>query len=476
MNGPILNYTYKKHNNRDPLGIDGISQSIVGELCPIINSVTPHVIYWILVNWLYYDLYVNRKTDDLSEKTLNNYIKTINYFIVLGNLLNNVEVNDMVGVTNIKKLDMNLKVYSYDENYIKTITGINYYKAALSSAGFITYTDLEQNNFQHLKFTKKGTKLALSIDNLIKKTNFYKKCILNNNYTNIPANYIKEFGSIISFDLKYLEESKSLIKQYFFGTFDQLSKQYEFIKYLYYDLKIEDISDDGLRIFLYDYFSPRSLNNNYPSKLSNLIKGWEVLTSRHYFTNALEMIFSYVLETLTSVVEINTFIDSLVKDIPEINISEYISKYNLNGNEIHDILSYAKNKKNSHDNNIINAIKILCSLYNRLYDRNDLKVEFLLLNNEGTSISLESMLNDITKYKNKTIKEYSKYIIENYIIKQHIETAKRKMEIDEDSFFFGYYNDVIYNLNNYIYEFRYQNLRINNLYQVINELDMLGER
>ena len=67
MKGPLLNYAYKKHNNRDPLGIDGVSQSIVGQLCPIINSVTPHAIYWIFVNWIYYDLYVNRKTKILSH-------------------------------------------------------------------------------------------------------------------------------------------------------------------------------------------------------------------------------------------------------------------------------------------------------------------------------------------------------------------------------------------------------------------------
>ena len=66
--------------------------------------------------------------------------------------------------------------------------------------------------------------------------------------------------------------------------------------------------------------------------------------------------------------------------------------------------------------------------------------------------------------------------LKEYVIMQHINTAKRKMQLDEDSFFFGYYNDIIYGLNLYIYDYGYQNLRINNLFQVMKELDMLGGR
>ena len=39
--------------------------------------------------------------------------------------------------------------------------------------------------------------------------------------------------------------------------------------------------------------------NPLVDELKDRIKGWEVLVSRHYFTNAIEMIFSYALELLT---------------------------------------------------------------------------------------------------------------------------------------------------------------------------------
>ena len=84
------------------------------------------------------------------------------------------------------------------------------------------------------------------------------------------------------------------------------------------------------------------------------------------------------------------------------------------------------------------------------------------------------MIEDVKKYKDKSVKEFGKYLTKEYVIRQHIETAKRKMTLNEDSFFFGYYNDVIYNINSYDYSFGYQNLRINNLFQVMKELDMLG--
>ena len=474
MVGPLLNNTKKKHNNRDPLGIDGVSQSIVGELCPIINSVTYHAIYWIFVNWIYYDLYENQKNTDMGAKLLDSYIKKLNFFMVLGNMLNGVDISNMVGAEKIRPMDKSLKSYSYDENYIQTLTGINYYRAALTSAGFITYTDENNNEYQHLKFTQKGKNLALSLDKFIVETNIYKKYFSKSNYINIPSEDIKEFGRIVSFNLELLDESKKLLKNYFFDTINKLGLQSEFIKYLYYDLKKEDISDNGLRTFLYDYFSPKSMNNKYPENLMEVVKGWEVLVSRHYFTNSIEMIFAYVLEMLTVPISIDDFVNDLTENLPDSLLNEWISNYDLNGEEINEILSYAKNKRNSHDKNIDNAIIILCSLYNRLKDRNDLNQSFLMLDNENTSISLEKMIEDIDYYRYKTIKEYGKCIIREYVIKQHIDTAKRKMALDEDSFFFGYYNDVIYGINVYDYGFIYQNLRINNLFQVMKELDMLG--
>ena len=475
MIGPILNNAYKSHNNRDPLGIDGISQSIVGDLCPIINSVTPHAIYWIFVNWIYYDLYENRKTTDMSEKILNAYIKKLNYFMVLGNILNGVDVSDMVGVTNIRALPKDLDTYSYNDSYIQTLTGINYYRAALTTAGFITNFDENQiEQFQHFKFTQKGRKLALSLNNLITNCDFYMKYISNDLYESIPREDIKEFGRIVSFKLERLDESKKLLKEYFFDTITKLSLQYDFIKYLYYDLKIKDISDNGLRFFLYDYFSERSLNNQCPDNLKILVKGWEVLVSRHFFTNAVEMIFSYVLEMLIAPIRIDDFVNRLLESIPDSKLSDYIDKYDLNGNKIDELLSYGRNKRNSHEQSIENSIKILCSLYNRLNNREDLNQDFLNLNNEGTSISLNEMISDIDLYRERNIRDYAEYIIKEYVIKQHIETAQRKMSLNEDSFFFGYYNDIIYNINSYEYDFWYQNLRINNLFQVMNELDMLG--
>ena len=478
MVGPHLNKVYKKHNNRDPLGIDGVSQSIVGDLSPIINSVTPHAIYWIFVNWVYYDFYENRKKYNLKQKELNLYLKKMNYFMVMGNIFNGIDVNDMVGVTNIRKdiLKNKNEFYSYQDNYIQVLTGINYYKAAMTSAGFITFTDLDGNEYQHLKFTKKGQELALSIDKYIKNTKFYSDYVLKDIYYDIPYDVIKEFGNVVSVKLNELSESKILLKKFFFDTNIKLSLQSEFIKYLYYDLKMKDISDNSLRVFLYDYFSIRSLNNYIPENLTEIVKGWEVLIARHYFTNSLEMIFLYVLEKLVSPIYLDDFIDALTENVSTQKLSTYINEYNLNGNEINDLLVFGKSKRNSHDKNIDNSIKILASLYNRLYDRNDINNNYLLLDNDGASISLNTVLKDINEFKKSSVRDYAKYILKEYVINQHIKTAKRKMALNEDSFYFSYFDNIIYNIKVYDYDFKYQNLRINNLFQVMKELDMLGDK
>lgn len=479
-NGPILNDVRKKFNTRDPLGLQGVSQTIVGDLCPVINSVTPHAFYWILVNWVYYDLYENQKIKDTKQSTLDEYLKKINYFVILGNLFNNVDVPSMYGVQNIRK-DITLNdtsFYTYNEDYVRTLTGVNYYKAALRSAGFITYNDEEGNEYQHLKFTINGKTLAESFDNLIKETRFHKEYIMKNNYDNVPYDVIKELGIIASFNMEKLQVSKELLKRYFFVDIKKLSKQAEFIKYLYYDLDIKNIDEEKLRDFFYDYFSPRSLNNKCNKDLDEILRGWEVLIARHYFTNALEMVFTFSLEKLTRPMHLSEFLNIILKNI-DLNISfkEFINDNSLNGKEIQELLIIGKNKKTSHENNIINSLKILCSLYNRLSNRDDINRNYLLFDNDGLSISLNDMINDIDNYKEKNIKEYLVYMIDKYIIKQHIITSQRKFMLKEDCYYFAIDNNYIYKTNREKKEFVYglQNLRINQLFQVMKELDMLGD-
>ena len=63
--GPIINNTRRKPTPRDTLGIENVASSIQGEICPVVNTVTPKPYYWAFIDWCYYDWYTNNK----SKKT-----------------------------------------------------------------------------------------------------------------------------------------------------------------------------------------------------------------------------------------------------------------------------------------------------------------------------------------------------------------------------------------------------------------------
>ena len=474
--GPLLNDINIKDNNQDPLGLQGVSQSIVGNICPIINSVTPHAFYWIFVNWVYYDVYETRHITDFSNAVINGYLKKYNYFLVLGNRFNGIDINEMMGTRNINNIKLNVQdTYSYDDHYIQNITTINYYKAALTTAGFITDKDQDGIDYNHIHLTRSGESLALALDKYIKNTLFYSEYASKDNLDNVPYEVIKDFGKVVDFNMPLLKEAKEILRHCFFDINITLHKQAKFIKYLYYDLNIKDINENNLRLFLYDYFSPRGQKNNCNPEYIDIVRGWEILIARHFFINAIEMIFKYILENILDPIMEDKLIESLLENIPNINLNDYLNKNQISSNEIDQLLQKGKDSKQSHFDTIENALKILCSLYGRLNNRNDINTDFLKLNNYGASISLQKMLNDIDLYKNKPIKEYLTYIITVYVIQQHILTARRKLLLNEDTFFMGYDNEIIYKINKKPFSYDYQNLRINQLFSVMKELDMLGE-
>ncbi len=477
--GPLLNDIKIKKNNQDPLGIQGISQSIVGSICPIINSVTPHAFYWVLVNWVYYDVYENRKkTDYNSQITLNHYLKIYNYFIVLGNLFHDNTINNMMGTLKIRKDMAKQKEqnYSFNEDYIQELTGINYYKAALTTAGFITSKDEKGMDLDHIHLTQKGKNLALSLDKYMKETKFYQKYASKDQFDNIPYEVIKELGKVADFHMVLLPEAKILLQDYFFNTNNMLKKQAKFMKYLYYDLSIKDIDEKKLRTFLYDNFSPRANHSPCEEELLEIVRGWEVLIARHYFTNTIEMIFKYLLETLVEPVTEEELLEIMIKKIPDRQLADIIKENVLYGNDIDYLLAKGKKKKIAQEKILENALKILCALYNRLKDRNDINQQFLKLNNYGTSISLQEFLEDMDSFKGKLSSEYLKFIISKYVIQQHLETARRKLLLGEDTFFFGYDDGILYRIENSYFSYDYQNLRINQLFSVMKELEMLGDK
>ena len=81
--GPRLNNISRNFTTRNSLGIDEVANSISGELCPIVNSVTPRPFYWAFITWCYYDVFKNCDPKDRNSDNVYKYVKMQNYFLAL---------------------------------------------------------------------------------------------------------------------------------------------------------------------------------------------------------------------------------------------------------------------------------------------------------------------------------------------------------------------------------------------------------
>ena len=95
--GPKLNDITNRFSSRDCLGIESVSATISGEICPIVNTVTPRAFYWPFMCWIYYDFYKNSGLKQRDVKTFDKqFLKRQDYFFVLANLL--IEGSDQNGL------------------------------------------------------------------------------------------------------------------------------------------------------------------------------------------------------------------------------------------------------------------------------------------------------------------------------------------------------------------------------------------
>lgn len=96
---PILNSITSNFSSRDCLGIESVAASISGELCPIVNTVTPRAFYWAFMTWIYYDFYKNSGIEDRDYKAFDEpFLKRQDYFFVLSNLIaDNPDKSNLIG-------------------------------------------------------------------------------------------------------------------------------------------------------------------------------------------------------------------------------------------------------------------------------------------------------------------------------------------------------------------------------------------
>ncbi len=151
------------------------------------------------------------------------------------------------------------------------------------------------------------------------------------------------------------------------------------------------------------------------------------------------------------------------------------------------MISNARSDSTNHEYSINDGINIIFSVYNRLVNRNDFSnsnTEFYKYGEDRDGISLNQFISIIEKYKEKSIKELILYIMDEFLLKQHIRTAITKMlrgNDGEDDIKKkgkdGFYIEIIGDLYSKKSDFKidYQGIRLVQLTSVMLDLGIIGD-
>ena len=484
-NGPVINNTVRNFTARDCLGIEGIATSISGQICPVVNTVTPRPYFWAFIDWCYYDFYEHSRQEDWKYENVRNYVKRINYFIALGTVLcgkHNV-TGRFPGIDYIvNHVDRNSASFEYIPEYLKTISTITYYFAGLDTMELVVNQDREtMQQFPHPMIRPEGKRLALAFNRVIENTEFYKSYRHSN--LPVPKETLKELGQVMNVDLTGFDECKQILIQNLFER--ERNKRLRQCK----DLVNYALTHDGIHLnstyncrnVLFDLYASRGAGRPLDDSLRETVDDWEVVVGRQYFTVGLEMIWQAMITRLLYPMSGEEWISTLIEEQKETcsfdmrrNLSTIIDNCDYSFSEREQIVR-AERGKPSQDS-LENGLSILLCVYNRFKNRTDLSDYTKSLYNEGTgpnTIALSEYFSVVEKHLDQPVEVFLRWIMTHYLLEQHLKTAFNKLLQDRDNYFIREINGQYYRKENYTFDF--QGIRLVQLYSVMSDLGVLAE-
>jgi hypothetical protein len=489
LKGPRLNNNIKNFTTRDSLGIEGVAATISGEICPIVNTVTPRAFYWPFMVWIYYDFYKYSGIKEHTYQAFDLYLKRQDYFFVLATLLtpNSDQVN-LVGKQQTEQdiLDNPNGPYEYNPAYFKTrFGGMQYYNAGCLSMYFIVDHDYENDkDYSFPILTKEGEEMALAFEKVIKNTEYY--CSYRNNDCAVPRKVLEEYGKIISISLKGFDSCKQLLKKYMFEDNRAiqledrsilLSASASYLKHIVNTYKVDTLNREICRRLFFDHEESNGKKMIIPDNLSDVSNKWEIAVGRQYFTSGMEMIWKFMLEQLNSPLTLKQWIENAI------NISDFtwdmndklcdiIQECNYDY-ETREKMIYGTSRGKNSLSSIENGIRVILSVYNRFYDRTDFHEEkaFLSYGDDSQSISLTEAFEIIDGFKNHKVQDFLVFVMKQWLVEQHYITAFEKMMQNRDGFYYEIIDRSYVRKHEFYMDF--QGIRMIQLMQVMKDLDML---
>ena len=370
--------------------------------------------------------------------------------------------------------------YVYNKDYfVSTFGGMQYYNAGCISMDFVREIDVENNRrFSFPKVTPSGKEMALFFQDVIKDTEYYKNYRLND--IPVPRKVLEEYGKVINLGLKGFDNCKESLKKHLFENeqYYMLHDSAEYLKYIFNKYNMEDVKLYGYRDILFDAFSVRGRNENISNELRTISNGWEIVIGRQYFTSGLECIWKYMLDLLSYESKTrNSWIEDSIKESQwtfdlNTSLSDLIDKcvYDFKTREIMiDDAAHLRKKEQM----VENGLKIILSMYNRFANRDDYdkEVAYLTWGNDTSSIAFEELILTVQNYKNRSIKDFLIFVMDQWLIEQHNRTAFEKLLQRRDGYYYENVDGIYYHKHDF--DMAFQGIRLYQLAQVMRDLDIL---
>ena len=487
--GPQLNDISRNFTSRDSLGIEGVATTIQGEICPVVNTVTPRAFYWPFMVWIYYDFYKYSGIEEHTVTEFDKYLKRQDYFFVLATLLTpGSDQNNLVGKQQAQ-MDIDedqIGPYPFNPKYFKTrYGGMQYYNAGCLSMYFITDRDPEKDkdlSFPALR--PEGEKMAKAFEAVIKDTEYYKS--YRRNDSAVPRSVLEEYGKVISFRLNGFDECKQLLRHYMFeddravqltSRSTLLTECADYVRFIINDKGIKELNGPICRQVFFDRQSPSEEMIVLPERLLPVSNKWEIVVGRMYFTSGIEMIWKYMLEQLVDAMSLNewfhhAFVNADFSWNLNDRVLDHIDECNYDFKTREGMIA-ASARRDTSSYSMENGLKVILSIYNRFKERPDFGDEKSFLNYgiDTQSISFEELFKLIESYKARTVKDLLRYIMKKWLVEQHYITAFEKMLQGRDGFYYELIDDKY--VRKYDFGMAFQGIRMIQLSQVMRDLDML---
>lgn len=476
--GPYLNDIKKNFTTRDSLGIEGVAASISADLCPIVNTVTPRAFYWPFMVWIYYDFFKYSGIKDRNISSFDQYLKRQDYFFVMATLLNKgSDRKNLVGITQAEADIKDKGPYPYNPNYFKSrYGGMQYYNAGCFTLQFITDEDDIGNRFSFPKLTQLGEEMALAFENVIEDTEYYKKYRITDKA--VPRSVLEQYGKVINIGLNGFVRCKEILKHRLFEINPYLRDCSDYIVHLNKEHDITEFNTGICRGAFFDHISPHGKKIVVPDSLVSVADGWEIVVGRQYFTSGLEMIWKPMLEQIATPKTQNEWIADMISDSDfawdiDRPLKDVIAECNYDFETREKMVYNAQKRINPHKS-VENGLRIILSIYNWIMTKGEWGENeiYLTFGADNHSIPLTELVDAVEEHKERSVKEFLVFIMQDWLVEQHYVTAYEKMLYGRDGFYYEIVDEKYQNRGRE-FELFFQGNRMIQLAQVMKDLDMI---